>query len=122
MGKIFTPLYLRISFLLLVMSFGFQTGYAQILSLSPAEIKAQTRKSKKEAARYQAENNLSHLEIQNFTMKKGEVGRKQVPVEEEPAQYASDGEINAIYEEPREADKKAATRKSKKGKNKSVKK
>ena len=114
MGKNFTPFYLKISLLGIVFGGAFQTGFAQITHLSPAEIKAQTRKSKKEAARYEAEYAESHLAVQNYNLKKGESGRKQVEVLEEPVEYVFDKEINAIYEEPREAGKKARTRKSKK--------
>jgi hypothetical protein len=114
MGKRFTPFYLKISLLWIVFSCAFQTGFAQIMRLSPAEIKAQTRKSKKEAARYEADHAESHLEVQNFNLKKGESGRRQVQVLEEPVGYVYDKEINTIYEEPRQAGKKAKTRKSKK--------
>jgi hypothetical protein len=114
MGKSFTPFYLKKCLLGIVFSCAFQTGFAQIMHLSPAEIKAQTRKSQKEAAQYEAEHAESHLAVQNFNLKKGESGRKQVQVLEEPVEYVFDKEINAIYEEPRETGKKARTRKSKK--------
>jgi hypothetical protein len=118
MGKHFTPFYWKITFLLCVFSFAARMGEAQIVSLSPAQIKAQTRKSQKEAARYQADHKETHLENQGFNLRKGEVGRKPVRVPEEPAEYVYDKEINAIYEESREAAAKSRTRKSKKERSK----
>jgi hypothetical protein len=114
MGKFFTPDYLKISFLAIVFSFTGQTCFGQITDLSPAALKAQTRQSQKEAARFEADYKDSHLAIENFNFRRGEAGRKQVRVEEEPAEYVFDKEINTIYEIPREADQKARTRKSKK--------
>jgi hypothetical protein len=111
MGKFSTPKYLKISFLVIISSFAGRSGFGQITDLSPAELKAQTRKSQKEAARFQAEHKETHLAIHDFNFRKGETGRKQVRVPEEPAEYVFDNEINAIYEEP---GNKARTRKSKK--------
>jgi hypothetical protein len=118
MGQCCTPFCWKISFLLFVFSLGSRIAGAQIMSLSPAEIKAQTRKNQKEAARYEAEHKETHLETHHFNHKKGQAGRRQVPVLEEPAEYVYDKEINAIYEEPREAAAKPRSRKSKKEKSK----
>jgi hypothetical protein len=109
MGKRSTPQCLKISFLVIIFSFAGRSGFGQIMDLSPAELKAQTRKSQKEAARYEAEHKETHLAIHNFNFRKGETGRKQLQVLEEPADNAFDKEINTIYPEPR-----ARTRKSKK--------
>jgi Na+-translocating ferredoxin:NAD+ oxidoreductase RnfG subunit len=114
MGKFFIPCYRKITLLLVLFSLALQPAFAQIISLSRSEIKAQTRKSQKEAALYQADHKETHLEVQNFNHKKGESGRKQVRVLEEPAEYVSDKEINAIYEEPRQEAPRSRTRKSKK--------
>lgn len=101
MGKISTPFYLRVSLMIFVCSFMWQTGFAQIMRLSPSELKAQTRKNQKEAARYQAEHMETELEVQQKGLRKGESARPQVPGEEEPAEYVYDKEKNAIYDEPR---------------------
>jgi hypothetical protein len=114
MERCCTPWYLKISFLVLLFGFTIPSGFAQILHLSPAEVKAQTRKNQKEAALYQADHKESHLEVQNFDPRKGRSGRQQAPVPQEPAEYVSDIDKNAIYEVPREPAKKEKTGKSKK--------
>jgi hypothetical protein len=116
MGKCSTPFFQKITFLCFVFSLAGHLGQAQIMSLSPAERKAQTRKNQKEAARYQAEHKETHLQSHPLTHKKGQAGRKQQPVLEEPAEYVYDKEINAIYDASREANKKPRSRKSKKAK------
>lgn len=114
MGKFSTQKCLKISLLVIIFSFAGRSGFGQITDMSPAELKAQTRKSQKEAARFEAEHKETHLAIHNFNFRKGESGRKQVRVLEEPADYVYDKEINAIYQEPREQANKARDRKSKK--------
>jgi hypothetical protein len=114
MGEFFTPEYLKISFLAVVFSFAGQACLGQITDLSPAALKAQTRQSQKEAARFEADYKDSHLAVENANFRRGEVGRKQVRVAEEPSGYVFDKEINIIYEAVREPDQKARTRKSKK--------
>jgi hypothetical protein len=116
MGAFFTRTDWKIFILLVVFGFAGLPAMAQIMSLSRAEIKAQTRKSQKEAARYEADHKETHLETENFPHKKGRAGRKQVRVEEEPAEFVHDKEINAIYEERRDPEPKDRARKSKKEK------
>jgi hypothetical protein len=108
------PWLLKMRFLALIFGFAGSPCFAQILHLSPAEVKVQTRKNQKEAAHYQADYKESHLEVQSFDPRKGKSGRQQAAVQEEPAEYLSDRDKNAIYEVPRERAKKAKTRKSKK--------
>jgi hypothetical protein len=44
-----------------VFSCAFHAGYAQIMDLRPARIKAQTRKSQKEAARYVSDKDINAI-------------------------------------------------------------
>jgi hypothetical protein len=74
--------------------------------MTTAQIKAQTRKSKKLAAYYEADNQESHLNPANFTYKRGQSGRKAVAVEEQPTDFLYDKEINALYETPKNPYKK----------------
>ncbi|MGV3503388.1 MAG: hypothetical protein ACO1O1_06745 [Adhaeribacter sp.] len=101
MGKFFTPFYLRVSLIFLVCSLLATSAQAQIMHLSPAKLKAQTRKNQKEAARYQAEHMETELEGQQKSLRKGDSARQQVGVQEEPAEYVYDKEKNAISDEPR---------------------
>lgn len=73
-------------------------AWAQTAYLSPAKIKAETRKSKKEAAVYEAEYKDTHLNIDHYSYKIGKAGRKHVIVDEGPADYQSDKEKNALFE------------------------
>lgn len=114
MGKSATLKCLKISFLIIVCSFVDRNGFGQIVHLSPAELKAQTRKSQKEAARYQAEHMETDLSVHNLNLRKGETSRRQVRELEQPADYVFDNEINAIYQQPREQGRKARARKNKK--------
>ena len=91
--------------------------YAQIAYMSPADIKAETRKSKREAVRYESDYKESHLDISAYTFKRGLAGRKTVIIADEPITYDFDKEINALYPESQNADsKKKFLRKTKKSK------
>ena len=83
-----------ISFLLL--AFSIVPVLAQTTHRSQAAIKAETRKSKRDAARVEADYKDSHLNTTHYTYKKGAVGRKKVRVTETPVGYISDKEINEI--------------------------
>lgn len=111
MGNFFTPFYLRVCLILMVCSFTGHGACAQIMHLSASELKAQTRKNQKEAARYQAENMETELEVQQKSLRKGESARQQVREGEEPAEYVYDKEKNAITEQARPG--KSRTRKNK---------
>ncbi|QMU30201.1 hypothetical protein [Adhaeribacter radiodurans] len=73
---------------------------AQIAITNDAQLKAETRKSRREAARIKADYKESHLNTSNFTYKKGKSGRKQVDVQEgwESYQFTNNG--NVLYTEP----------------------
>jgi len=90
---------------------------AQITHRSQAAIKAETRKSKRDAARFKADYKESHLNTAHYTYKKGEAGRKRVRLVETPVDYISDNEINEINrEELRIMSKKKLHPKKKKNK------
>jgi len=72
---------------------------AQITHRSPAAIKADTKKSKRDAAKFEADYKDSHLNTAHYTFKKGKAGRKAVPVADIPADYITDKEINEIDRE-----------------------
>ena len=91
--------------------------YAQIAYMSPAAIKAETRKSKREAIRYESDYKESHLDISAYSFKRGLAGRKSVMVIDEPITYDYDKEINALDQKPPITDsKKKFLRKTKKSK------
>ncbi len=83
-----------ICFLLLV--FTNSSAVAQITHRSKAAKKAETRKSKRDAARMEADYKDSHLNTAHYTYKKGASGRKKVQVAETPVDYISDKEINEL--------------------------
>jgi uncharacterized protein (UPF0333 family) len=85
---------------------GVVPAWAQTSYSTPASIKAQTRKSKKAAAAYEADHKETHLNVANFTYKKGKTGRKPVVVEEESTEYNYDKEKNALFETRKESNKK----------------
>lgn len=87
---------------------------AQIEHKTPGSLKTETRKNKKEAAAYEADHKESHLNVANFTYKRGASGRRAVAVAEEPTDYSYDKEINALYESPRDIKKKKKLLKEKK--------
>lgn len=79
---------------------------AQTTYLSPAKIKAETRKSKREAAAFEAEHKETHLNVAHLNYKIGKTGRKPMVVEEEPTNYVYDKEKNALFESRKEWNKK----------------
>jgi len=81
-------------------------SYAQTSYITPAELKAKTKKSKKESASFEAEHKESHLNVADISYKVGWPGRKAIPVEEESTEYNSDKEINALYYSPKQKEKK----------------
>lgn len=102
----------------LLLSFTAVTVFGQTTYRSPAAIKAETRKSKREAARTEADYKESHLNTAHFTFKKGKAGRKSVRVNNIPADFIFDKEINEIdREELSKLSKKKKLPKSKKNKN-----
>jgi len=104
-----------ICFVLLV--FSIASALAQTTHRSKAAIKAETRKSKRDAARVEAEYKDSHLNTAHFTYKKGAAGRKKVQLTETPVDYISDKEINELNpEELKKMSKKRLQPKSKKNK------
>lgn len=102
----------------LLLSFTALTAYGQTTHRSPAAIKAETRKSKREAARTEADYKESHLNTAHYTLKKGKAGRKAVRVNNMPADFVFDKEINEIDREAlSKLNKKKKLPKSKKSKN-----
>jgi hypothetical protein len=62
----------------------------------PGAFKALNRQSQKAAARFGANYKDSCQAIENFNFSKGEAGRQQVRVAEEPAEYVFDQERDLI--------------------------
>ena len=91
---------------LVTIIFSVLPAYAQILYMSAADLKAETKKSKRQARQYPAEYKETHLNTANYNFKKGQAGRKVVSVEEFPADYTYDQDINAIYQAPQKAREK----------------
>ncbi len=87
------------------------SAFAQISYSTPGNLKAEARKNKREAATYEAEHKESHLNVANFTYKRGATGRRAVAVEEEPVDYIYDKEINALYESPKKKKEEKKRRK-----------
>ncbi len=87
-----------LAFGLLYLVFSARPAWAQTSYTTPASIKAETRKSKKAAAAYEAEHKETHLDVGHFNYKIGQSGRKPVPVEEEATDYNYDKEKNALFE------------------------
>ena len=81
-------------------------AYAQISYTTPGNLKAEARKNKKEAATYEAEHKESHLNVADFTYKRGQSGRKAVAVEEIPTEFDHDRDINVLWELPKKEVKK----------------
>lgn len=73
---------------------------AQIAFTNKAQLKAETRRSRREAARVEADYKESHLNTGNFTYKKGKSGRKQVEVQEGWESYQFNESGNVDYPEP----------------------
>jgi len=97
--------------------FSFAPTLAQTTHRSRAAIKAETRKSKRDAAKFEADYKESHLNTAHYTFKKGKAGRKTVPVSDVPADYISDKEINELdREELKKMSKKKLQPKQKKNK------
>ena len=109
MGEIFT-LVKNITFALAVgllyMVCSVKPVWAQTSYSTPASIKAETRKSKRAAAAYEAEHKETHLDVAHFNYKIGRSGRKPVPVEEEATDYNNDKEKNALFESRKEWNRK----------------
>ncbi|MGV3586047.1 MAG: hypothetical protein ACO1OF_03505 [Adhaeribacter sp.] len=80
--------------------------FAQTTYTTPAKIKADTRKSKKEAVAYEAEHKETHLDVAPYNYKIGRAGRKPKMVDEEPTDYNNDKEKNALFESPKKINKK----------------
>jgi hypothetical protein len=80
--------------------------FAQTTYTTPAKIKADTRKSKKEAVAYKAEHKETHLDVAHYNYKIGRAGRKPKMVDEEPTNYSNDKEKNALFESPKKINKK----------------
>jgi len=113
-GKKLAP---KVFIYLLLTVLSYAPALAQITHRSQAAIKAETRKSKRDAARFEADYKESHLNMAHYTSKKGEAGRKRVRVAETPVDYISDNEINEIdREELRKMSKKKLQSKKKKNK------
>ncbi|MDQ3290390.1 MAG: hypothetical protein M3Q05_03770 [Bacteroidota bacterium] len=74
---------------------------AQIAFTNDAQLKAETRRSRREAARTEAEYKETHLNTSNFTYKKGKSGRKRVDIQEGWETYKFNGPENFIYTEPK---------------------
>jgi len=79
--------------------FACPSAWAQITYKSRAAIKAETRKSKRDAAQVEADYKDSHLNTAHYTYKKGIVGRKKVQISKTPVDYVSDKEINELDRE-----------------------
>lgn len=104
MIRLFTPaqkLSIIATIIFITSTYAVLPASAQISYLSSADVKAETRKSKREAARYEADYKESHLNLADHSFKKGQSGRKSVMVQEIPADYNHDQEINIIYQEPK---------------------
>ncbi|PSR54395.1 hypothetical protein AHMF7605_13190 [Adhaeribacter arboris] len=87
---------------------------AQIAFTNDAQLKAETRKSRREAARIEADYKESHLNTSNFTYKKGKAGRKQVDIEEGWESYQFNATNDFNYLEPKKLKlKRKANRKKK---------
>lgn len=120
MGRIFTltkKMGLAAGGLFLFLAGTVVPASAQISYMSVADIKAETRKSKREAVRYEADYKESHLDLSAYNFKRGLAGRKTVIIADEPVDYDFDKEINALYPEPQVSNgKKKFLRKTKKSK------
>ncbi|KAA5545707.1 hypothetical protein [Adhaeribacter rhizoryzae] len=80
--------------------------FAQTTYTTPAKIKADTRKSKREAVAYKADHKETHLDVAPYNYKIGKAGRKPRMVDEEPTDYSNDKEKNALFESPKKINKK----------------
>ncbi|PIQ20847.1 MAG: hypothetical protein COW65_12665 [Cytophagales bacterium CG18_big_fil_WC_8_21_14_2_50_42_9] len=97
--------------------FACPSAWAQITYKSRSAIKAETRKSKRDAAQVEADYKDSHLNTAHYTYKKGVAGRKKVQISETPVDYVSDKEINELdREELKKMSKKKLQPKQKKSK------
>ncbi len=84
MNTVSLPLcFLKTTFVLIVivLSLNLQAS-AQIAYLGNSQLKAETKRNKREAARIEADYKDTHLNTDYFTYKKGKASRKRVEVEE----------------------------------------
>ncbi|MDQ4139952.1 MAG: hypothetical protein M3142_05455 [Bacteroidota bacterium] len=116
MKAIFTPSFsLRAAFVFILfhLILDLQVS-AQIAFTNDAQLKAETRRSRREAARIEADYKDSHLNTSNFTYKKGKSARKQVDALEGWETYQFNNTDNFIYTEPKKLKlKRKAERKKK---------
>lgn len=93
--------YLKVAFLFGIILMGLQLqASAQIAFLGKSQLKAETRRNLREAARIEADYKESHLNTTYFTYKKGKAGRKRVDVVEGWENYQYNNPNQSTYLEP----------------------
>lgn len=73
---------------------------AQIAFTDKADIKAETKRSRQDAAQIESDYKESHLNTADFTYKKGQPGRKQVKAQEQRGRNRFDAYGNVINSAP----------------------
>ncbi len=73
---------------------------AQIAFVGKSQLKAETKRNKREAARIESDYKETHLNTDHFTYKKGKSGRKRVEVEESWEDYKFNNPDHFTYSEP----------------------
>ncbi len=93
--------YLKVASVLLVIIIGLQfQASAQIAFLGKSQLKAETRRNLRAAARIETDYKESHLNTTYFTYKKGKAGRKRVDVQEGWENYQYNNPNQGTYLEP----------------------
>ena len=101
MNTISLPLFfLKTVFVLtiIILSLNIQAS-AQIAYLGNSQLKAETKRNKREAARIESDYKETHLNTNYFTYKKGKASRKRVEVEEGWEDYMYNNPEHFAYTE-----------------------
>jgi hypothetical protein len=85
-------------FIVVIISLNLQAS-AQIAYLGNSQLKAETKRNKREAARIEADYKATHLNTDYFTYKKGKASRKRVEVEEGWEDYIYNNPEHLAYTE-----------------------
>ena len=92
--------FLKISIVLIVIVLGLNLqASAQIAYLGNSQLKAETKRNKREAARIEADYKETHLNTTYFTYKKGKASRKRVEVEQSWEDYMYNNPEHLAYTE-----------------------
>ncbi|QNF31727.1 hypothetical protein HUW51_02945 [Adhaeribacter swui] len=99
--KLLSGLLLKTTFVFIIFMLGLHIQVsAQIAFVGNSQLKAETKRSKREAARIDSDYKETHLNTNYFTYKKGKASRKRVEVEETWEDYKYNNLDQFTYTEP----------------------